>query len=97
MDTPQATARIAGHPLHPLLVTIPIGCWVLALLTDIAYWRGGWAMWEPMQTALTSPRRRLEMNPRESSAPNSVPRTAAANLDAQAQAYQRQYHLRVEP
>ena len=29
MDTPQATARIAGHPLHPLLVTIPIGCWAM--------------------------------------------------------------------
>jgi uncharacterized membrane protein len=52
MDTPQATARIAGHPLHPLLVTIPIGCWVLALLTDIAYWRGGWAMWAYASTWL---------------------------------------------
>ena len=45
MDTPQATARIAGHPLHPLLVTLPIGSWVLALVCDVVYWRGGHAMW----------------------------------------------------
>src|SRR3954462_8720514 len=25
-----------GHPLHPLLVTIPIGSWVASLILDIA-------------------------------------------------------------
>ena len=45
MDTPQATARIAGHPLHPLLVTLPIASWVLAFACDVVYWRGGHALW----------------------------------------------------
>lgn len=45
MDTPQATVRIAGHPLHPLLVTLPIASWVLAFVADVIYWRGGYSMW----------------------------------------------------
>jgi len=45
LETPQATARIAGHPLHPLLVTLPIASWVLAFACDVVYWRGGHAMW----------------------------------------------------
>jgi uncharacterized membrane protein len=39
MSNPQSTARIAGHPLHPMLVPIPITCFVGALVTDLAYWR----------------------------------------------------------
>ena len=54
MDTPQATARIAGHPLHPLLVTLPIGSWVLALVCDVVYWRGGHAM--PLGTETVGPK-----------------------------------------
>ena len=34
---PRSTARIAGHPLHPMLVTVPITCFVGTLATDIAY------------------------------------------------------------
>lgn len=37
MGNPRATARIAGHPLHPMLVPIPIACFVGTLLTDITY------------------------------------------------------------
>lgn len=33
----RTTAQIAGHPIHPMLVPIPIACCVGALLTDIAY------------------------------------------------------------
>ena len=33
----RTTAQIAGHPIHPMLVPIPIACFVGALLTDIAY------------------------------------------------------------
>ena len=36
--TPQATARIAGHPIHVMLVPIPVVCFVGTLVTDIAYW-----------------------------------------------------------
>jgi uncharacterized membrane protein len=32
MRTP---ANIAGHPIHPMLVTIPIGLWVFSLVTDL--------------------------------------------------------------
>lgn len=36
-DNPSSTARIAGHPIHPMLVPFPIVCFVGALCTDIAY------------------------------------------------------------
>lgn len=28
-------ASIAGHPIHPMLVTLPIGLWVFSLISDI--------------------------------------------------------------
>ncbi|HWE45740.1 MAG TPA: DUF2231 domain-containing protein [Caulobacteraceae bacterium] len=36
-ENPHSTARIAGHPIHPMLVPFPIACWVGALVTDIVY------------------------------------------------------------
>ena len=36
-DHPRSTAKIAGHPLHPMLVPVPIACFVGTFLTDIAY------------------------------------------------------------
>jgi uncharacterized membrane protein len=42
---PRSTVQIAGHPLHPILVTLPIGFWAGALLTDLAYTQGSWASW----------------------------------------------------
>ena len=36
-DNPRSTARIGGHPIHPMLVSIPIACFVLTLLSDLAY------------------------------------------------------------
>ena len=30
-------ASIAGHPIHPMLVNIPIGLWVFSLICDFAY------------------------------------------------------------
>jgi uncharacterized membrane protein len=36
---PRSTARIARHPIHPMLVPIPIACFVGTLLTDITYWQ----------------------------------------------------------
>ena len=40
---PRSTVRIAGHPIHPMLVPLPIGFLVGAFLTDIAYLKSGWA------------------------------------------------------
>ena len=38
-------ASIAGHPIHPMLVTIPIGLFVFSLVGDIAVWLGHDAAW----------------------------------------------------
>lgn len=35
--TLRPTAQIARHPIHPMLVPIPIVCFIGALVTDIAY------------------------------------------------------------
>ena len=34
MRTP---ASIAGHPIHPMLVPIPIGCWIFSLVCDLIH------------------------------------------------------------
>lgn len=41
----QSTARVAGHPIHPMLVPFPIACFVGALITDITYWHTAEMMW----------------------------------------------------
>lgn len=38
MRTP---AQIAGHPIHPMLVTLPIGMWVFSLVADFIALRSG--------------------------------------------------------
>lgn len=40
-----ATTAIAGHLLHPLLVTLPIGFLIGAFLSDIAFYGSGDAFW----------------------------------------------------
>ncbi|TIW85842.1 MAG: DUF2231 domain-containing protein, partial [Mesorhizobium sp.] len=54
MDNPRSTASIAGHPIHPMLVTIPIACFVGTLLTDIAYWRTAEMTWANFSTWLVT-------------------------------------------
>jgi len=43
----QTPASIKGHPLHPILVTFPIGLWIFSLAADIIYFArlnaGPWA------------------------------------------------------
>jgi len=41
----RPTARIARHPIHPMLVPVPIAFFVGTLLTDIVYWRTAEMMW----------------------------------------------------
>ncbi|SFI31529.1 Uncharacterized membrane protein [Bradyrhizobium sp. Gha] len=41
----RSTAQIAGHPIHPMLVPIPIVCFIGALLTDITYLISAEMMW----------------------------------------------------
>lgn len=42
---PVSSAQIAGHPLHPILVTLPIGMFVSVLLFDVLFWRTGTELW----------------------------------------------------
>jgi uncharacterized membrane protein len=44
-ENPSSTARIVGHPIHPMLVPFPIVCFVGALCTDIAYARTENLLW----------------------------------------------------
>jgi uncharacterized membrane protein len=36
---PQSTAKIGGHPIHPMLVPFPIVCFILVLVADIFFLR----------------------------------------------------------
>ena len=43
---PHSTAKIATHPIHPMLIPFPIVCFIGTLVTDIVYSRNhdaGWA------------------------------------------------------
>jgi uncharacterized membrane protein len=51
-DTPHATARIAGHPIHPMLAPVPIVCFVGTLITDLAYWGTANMQWANMSAWL---------------------------------------------
>ncbi len=44
-DNLHSTAKIAGRPIHPMLVPFPIVCFIGTLVTDIAYWRTAQMMW----------------------------------------------------
>ena len=41
MDTrnPVSSANVMGHPLHPILVTLPIGLFVATFLFDLIFWQ----------------------------------------------------------
>ena len=43
---PESTAKIADHPIHPMLIPFPIVCFVGAFVTDVVYSQNqdpGWA------------------------------------------------------
>jgi uncharacterized membrane protein len=42
---PRSTAKIADHPLHPMLVPFPIAFLVTALLADLTYVGTGDGFW----------------------------------------------------
>ena len=37
---PKSTAKIGGHPIHPMLVPFPIVCFILVFLCDIRISQG---------------------------------------------------------
>jgi uncharacterized membrane protein len=48
----HTTAEIARHPIHPMLVPIPIVCFVGALVTDITYYMTAEMMWADLSAWL---------------------------------------------
>ena len=46
-DMAEARASVAKHPIHPMLVVIPLGLWTAALAFDVA-------VYLPFQRALQS-------------------------------------------
>lgn len=48
-------ASIGKHPIHPMLVALPIGLWIFSLIADVIYlWRGNpvWRDWIAFYTLL---------------------------------------------
>ncbi len=39
-------ARIAKHPIHPMLVPIPIGLWLFSFICDLVFVSGGGDTWQ---------------------------------------------------
>jgi len=37
--------RVGRHPIHPMLVPLPIGLWIFSLVTDIIYRASGNVVW----------------------------------------------------
>ena len=52
MPNPNSTARIAGHPIHPMLVPVPIVCFVATFITDIVYAKTANMLWADMSAWL---------------------------------------------
>jgi uncharacterized membrane protein len=38
---PVSSANLMGHPMHPILITLPIGFFIATLLFDVMFWRTG--------------------------------------------------------
>jgi uncharacterized membrane protein len=51
-DFPRSTAAIAGHPIHVMLVPIPVTCFVGTFITDLVYWKTANMMWANMSAWL---------------------------------------------
>jgi len=47
-NNPRSTASIGGHPLHAMLVPIPITCFIATFITDLVYWRTAVMLWADM-------------------------------------------------
>ncbi len=43
---PPSTAKLGGHPIHPMLVPFPIAFFVGTFATDILYWKTTNVMWQ---------------------------------------------------
>jgi uncharacterized membrane protein len=44
-SNPRSTARLLGHPIHPMLVPFPIAFFIGAFLADLGFLKTGGAFW----------------------------------------------------
>lgn len=51
-DTPRATARLGGHPIHAMLTPVPIMCFVGTLCSDLVYCGTANMMWADLSAWL---------------------------------------------
>jgi uncharacterized membrane protein len=42
------SARVAGHPIHPMLVPFPIALWIFSLIADFLFRGGGGLVWNDL-------------------------------------------------
>lgn len=42
---PVSSANLMGHPLHPILITLPIGFFAATFLFDLVFWRTATETW----------------------------------------------------
>jgi uncharacterized membrane protein len=54
MANPHSTARIAGHPIHPMLIPFPIAFFVAVLACDLAFWQTANVFWASVAMLLLS-------------------------------------------
>jgi uncharacterized membrane protein len=47
-----SAAAVGGQPIHSMLVQFPVVCFILTLLTDLAYWQTENVMWYRFSTWL---------------------------------------------
>jgi uncharacterized membrane protein len=45
MPNPKSTARISGHPIHPMLIPFPIAFFVGTFACDLVYWQTSNPVW----------------------------------------------------
>jgi len=45
---PERGVRFGGHPLHPALVSLPIGLLTFSLAADLVRWLGGGSIWRDL-------------------------------------------------
>ena len=51
---PKSTAKIAGHPIHPMLIPFPIAGFVGTFVSDLVYWSTQDPLWASMSYYLLS-------------------------------------------
>jgi uncharacterized membrane protein len=51
-SNPRSTASIRSHPVHVMLVPIPIVCFIATFITDLIYWRTAAMLWADMSAWL---------------------------------------------